>query len=117
MCAALAYTRAASARDRIFLISGRVRAFASAIRTRSRFAKVFTLDIAAPVLLRVKIAQVFGRGQSQSMREQCHNVVNGFPATDSFSRRYPANPTCANRHNRVDERGSCVITLHGLASA
>src|ERR1700751_2441859 len=49
MCAAVAYVRAASARFLIFTISGRVRAFASAIRTRSRFARVFTLDIAAPL--------------------------------------------------------------------
>ena len=30
------------------------------------------------------------------MRLRCHNVVNGFGATNSFSTRYPANPTAAN---------------------
>jgi len=29
------------------------------------------------------------------MRVQCHNVVNGFCAANSISRRYPANPTGA----------------------
>ena len=38
-----------------------------------------------------------------STKAKCHNVVNGFGAANSFARRYPANPTGADRHNRMDE--------------
>ena len=49
------------------------------------------------------------------MRVQCHNVVNGFGATNSFSGRDPANSTGASRHNRMDECGGCGVPLCGLA--
>jgi len=39
----------------------------------------------------------------------------GFGAANSLSRRYPANPTGANRHNRMDERGGAGIPLRSLA--
>ena len=45
------------------------------------------------------------------MRVQCHNVVNGFDAANSFSRCHPPNPPGAGRHNRLDERRSCGISL------
>jgi hypothetical protein len=68
MCAAFAYVRAASARFLIFTISGRVRAFASAIRTRSRFAKAFTLDIAAPVASTSENSTSFWNGPEGAVR-------------------------------------------------
>jgi hypothetical protein len=46
---------------------------------------------------------------------RCHNVVNGFGAANSISRRYPANSAGANRHNRMDERGGCGVSLCSLA--
>jgi hypothetical protein len=46
---------------------------------------------------------------------QCHNVVNGFGATNSFSRRDPANPTGASRNNRMDECGGCGVPLRSVA--
>src|SRR5260370_6005222 len=49
------------------------------------------------------------------MRVQCHNVVNGLDAANRFSRRDPANPTGADRHNRLDERGGCGVPLRSLA--
>jgi hypothetical protein len=52
-------------------------------------------------------------------REACEYsaimALNGFSATNSASERHPANPTCANRHNRVDECGSCGLALRSLA--
>ncbi len=52
---------------------------------------------------------------SATIRVRCHNVVNGFGATNSFSRHHPANPTGADRHNRMDECGGCGITLRRVA--
>jgi transposase len=49
------------------------------------------------------------------MRVQCHNAVNGFGAANSLSRRHPGNPTSADRHNRMDERGGCGVPLGSLA--
>jgi hypothetical protein len=49
------------------------------------------------------------------MRVRCHNVVNGFGATNSVFRRYPANPPGAVRHNRLDERRSGGISLRRVA--
>ena len=49
------------------------------------------------------------------MRVQCHNAVNGFGATNSFSRRDPANATGADPHNRMDECGGCGIPRRSLA--
>jgi hypothetical protein len=46
-----------------------------------------------------------------------HNVVNGFGATNSFSRRDPANPTGADPHNRMDECGSSGVPHRSVAGA
>jgi divalent metal cation (Fe/Co/Zn/Cd) transporter len=46
--------------------------------------------------------------------------LNGFRAANSISRCYPANPTGANRHNRIDERrsgGNTALLAFGGDSA
>jgi len=42
-----------------------------------------------------------GPGQARQQRVQCHNVVKGFDAANSFPKRHPAYPAGANRHNRL----------------
>src|SRR5882762_7848426 len=55
--------------------------------------------------------------ERRSMRVRCHNAVNGFGAANSVPRLYPANPTCANRHNRMDDGGGYGIPRCSLAGA
>jgi len=45
----------------------------------------------------------------------CDNThSNGFGSANSFSRRYPSNPTGADRHNRLDERGGGGVPLRSV---
>jgi len=46
---------------------------------------------------------------------QCHNVANGLGTSNRFARCYPANPTGADPHNRMDECGGCGFPLRSLA--
>ena len=58
---------------------------------------------------------VFERNHASAVPSRCHNVVNGFGATNTFFKRYPANPTGANCHNRLDERRSGGISPRRVA--